>query len=78
MVYLEETLEKSFGYQLNYLKNIIQDNYCSESPESSFVKYICLNSGNSLFNISENLIPSNINQQKPGQKHTQAAKTLTK
>ena len=64
MVYLEEMLEKSFGYQLDYLKSIIQHNHCCESPESSFIKYIFLNSGNSLFSISKNQIPSNINQQR--------------
>lgn len=57
-------LEKSFGYELNNLKNLIQDNYSFESPESSFAEYIFLNSGNELLSVIENNNFNTFNQQR--------------
>lgn len=57
-------LEKSFGYQLNYLKNIILDNYDCQSPEGSFAEYIFQDSGDDSLSTRKNRIFSELNQQK--------------
>lgn len=57
-------LEKSFGYQLNNLKSIVQNNYSCKSPESSFAEYIFLCSGNESLSIKENLIFSRLERQR--------------
>lgn len=57
-------MEISFGYQLDNLKNLIEDNYSCKSPESGFAEYIFLNSGNELLSVTENHIFNIFNQQR--------------